>query len=108
MRRWTCINCGAVERLTFYPDGCSSCGSTMVDDEGRSTLTANSVDIPFDDYLSAGEFDRAAIVELWHAGVLDQSTAAVSALRSVLDDMLLENRIDMMMHVFSAPGREAA
>ncbi|MCA1490121.1 hypothetical protein I6F11_04205 [Ensifer sp. NBAIM29] len=105
MRNWTCISCGAVERLTFYPDCCSSCGSSMVDDDGRSTLTADVHDIPGDLYTAAAEGDRAAIIDLWHAGALDKS---LSGLRNVLDEMLLQNRIDMMMHVFSAPGREAA
>jgi|GEM_PF-2384436 len=104
MRRWTCINSGAVESLTFYPDCCSSCGSTMVDDEGRSTIAAEPK-IPSELYHAAYDGDRAAIVELWYAGALDNS---VGTLRGILDDMLLENRIDMMMHVFSAPGREAA
>ncbi|AAL49616.1 unknown [Sinorhizobium phage PBC5] len=104
MRRWSCINCGATERLTFYPDCCSSCGSAMVDDEGRSTLAVEP-EVPSELYHAAHDGDRAAIVELWHAGALDSS---VGALRGLLDDMLLENRIDMMMQVFSAPGREAA
>ncbi|WP_210338991.1 hypothetical protein [Ensifer sp. ENS04] len=77
----------------------------MVDDEGRSSLCADNGDLPSEVYQAAVEGDRAAIVELWHAGALDNQ---LWMLRSVLDDMLLENRIDMMMQVFSAPGREAA
>ena len=105
MRSWTCIKCGATERLSFFPDCCSSCGGSMVDDEGRSTLRADNGEMPSEVYQAAVEGDRAAIVELWHAGALDNS---LNSLRCLLDDMLLENRIDMMMQVFSAPGREAA
>ncbi|WP_331373803.1 hypothetical protein [Sinorhizobium chiapasense] len=109
MALWTCISCGATERLTFYPDCCSSCGGSLTDESHR-TLVDDDEDLPAALYHDAEMGDRAAIVALWQAGALDWSypSASIETMRSVIDDMLLENRVSVMMAVYSAPEREAA
>ncbi|MFC3074956.1 hypothetical protein [Shinella pollutisoli] len=94
MTLWTCIHCGAVERLTFFPDGCSSCGGPM-ESEDRRTTFAEEPEIPFEVYHLAAEGDAAATIDLWHAG------APRSAYRQdVLDELLLRNRHEQLVALF--------
>lgn len=100
---WTCIRCGAVERLHIFPDCCSSCGGAMTSEDGRSTAAAGSgPEIPFEIHSAAADGDRAAVVELWQLGA-----PACTYRRDAIDDLLLLNRVDMLMAVFGS-AQEAA
>lgn len=98
MKRWTCTHCGAVERLTFYPDACSSCGGPMVSDDERSTARAEP-EIPFDVYQGAADGYADATIEMWHLGA-PRGTYS----QQVLDTLILQNRHEQLVSLY----REAA
>lgn len=95
-KRWTCINCGAVERLTFYPDCCSFCGGAMECDDGRSTLDAGEPEIPFEVYNAAANGDEEATVMLWMDGAPKGTYR-----QDVLADLLLRNGHEQLMSLFA-------
>jgi hypothetical protein len=109
MRLWTCICCGNVERLTFYPDACSSCGGAMTTEEDLSTVS-NDVLPPTEleahyaaqelayDEDAAAEGDTAAVIRLWHRG-----RALTLAQRSVIDDVLHRNAVSMLFQLSRHP-----
>lgn len=99
MRRWTCINCGNVEQLNIYPDACSSCGSAMICDDGRTTHGRNEprVTDDFDLLNAAAEGDAEANVILWQE-LAPKSTYDTD----MIADLLLQNRIAMMQSVYGA------
>lgn len=99
MRRWTCTNCGSVEQLTIYPDGCSSCGSAMICDDGRTTNSANDPHITdcYELLYAAAEGDAEANVILW------QERAPKTVYNAdMIADLLLQNRIAMMQAIYGA------
>ncbi|MGV1752824.1 hypothetical protein [Agrobacterium sp. CG674] len=99
MMRWTCTNCGAVERLTFYPDDCSSCGGAMINDDGRSTH-CDDYGLDDQDYGlldAAAEGDKAANVILWQ-----ERAPACDYSPEMIADLALQNRIDMMQAIYGA------
>jgi len=96
MKLWTCITCGAVERLTFYPDCCSSCGGAMESEEGRTTF-AEAPEIPFEVYHAASNGDAGATVSL---RMLDAPKDTYSQDR--IDELLLRNRHEQLMSLFEA------
>lgn len=94
MKLWTCITCGAVERLNHYPDCCSSCGGAMESEEGRASF-AEEQQVPFEVYLGASEGDPRSTIELWHLGA---PLGPVSQDR--LDDLMLQNRHEQLLALF--------
>lgn len=98
MVSWTCTCCGAVERLTFTPDGCSSCGGTMETQDGRSTAAVES-DADWQLRIDAWWGDPAAIVALWKSG-----QPLTSDMQCKIDEMLAANRTHMLGEIY----REAA
>lgn len=99
MMMWTCTNCGAVERLTFYPDCCSSCGGAMICDDGRTTNCANEyqTDQDYDLLDAAAEGDPAANVILWQ----ERAPTYVYS-PEMIANLALQNRIDMMQAIYGA------
>ncbi|KIP99097.1 hypothetical protein RU07_20755 [Agrobacterium tumefaciens] len=97
MMMWTCTNCGAVERLTIYPDCCSSCGGAMICDDGRTTHGANDADITECHELldAAGEGDATAHVILWQ-----ERAPTYYYSPEMIADLALQNRIDMMQAIY--------
>ncbi len=98
MKSWTCTNCGLVERLNhFFPDSCSACGGSMICDDGRTTNGRYEPDITdcFDVLNDAADGDPAANVLLW------QERAPTSLYKKeMIEDLLLQNRMDMMQAIF--------
>jgi len=94
---WTCTGCGNVERLNFLPDCCSFCNSPMICDDGRTTNSIREPDITdcFEVMHDAAEGDPAANILLW------QERAPKSVYKThIIDDLLLQNRMDMMQAIF--------
>lgn len=104
MRRWTCISCGAVERLTITPDCCSSCGGSMTDDEGRSTLSSDwlspeeleahyqDMDRIYEEF-AAEQGDPESVIRVWQRGnplTRDQQDIVDAAMRQNAMEMALQ------------------
>jgi len=92
---WNCTNCGAGECLTFIPDCCSSCGGPMETQDGRSTLGSLETDPDWEMEICAYNGEPDAIIAMWQSG-----RPLTLAMQSVLDDMLLANRIELITEVY--------
>lgn len=109
MKIWTCTTCGATERLTTLPDGCSVCGGQMETQDDRriggfcegATFYHNMAEIEpwaeraieqFETEIKAG--DVASTIRLWQAGCelsIEQ--------QAIIDQVLAENRVDQITRI---------
>jgi hypothetical protein len=94
MKLWTCTSCGAVERLSFHPDACSSCGGQLEAEDGRIASFAEP-EIPSELFAAAAEGDEAATVELWTRGAPRGCYSG-----ELLDALMLRNRREQLLSLF--------